>query len=252
MSWLPVEQSLPTHRKLRRFARYLKDAPQSIDAQALGHLLPVWLWSIDNCDEDGGLPAEDGWLLEEAALWQGKEGKLVDALCKAGFLRRQEDRLLIAGWDEHQRKILDEREYWRVKKQKQRDAERAKESRGDSPGDSQGDAEQDKTDQTDNPYKINKPDQTEGSASLAFQGEGQAAIEAAASILAQVSFWTESDLQTRLLLNQLSFDCPNIDVAHEVDSWVNYAYDNGIPDNGPAALKGWIKNAIPDDDDPIF
>lgn len=249
MTWLPVEDTLPSHRKIRRLARLLKDAPQSIDAQAMGHVIASWLWSISSCNQEGGLPAEDGWLLEEAALWRGEEGGLVDAMRESGFLCRDGDRLVISGWDDHQKKILDEREYWRQKKKKQRERERAKESLGDTSGDTSGDTygeschRPDHTDHTDDLNQRNEPDQTEGFAGLATQEQQREKVEAALSSLSEASFWTPGALETRTLLTMLSIERPDIDLPYEVDTWIDYAHDNGPPDNCTAALKGWIANA---------
>lgn len=255
MSWLPVDQTLPAHRKVRRFSRLLKDAPQSIDAQALGHLVAGWLWSIDSCDaEEGSIPAEDGWLLEEAALWQGEEGKLIEALCKAGFLRQQHNRLYITSWNEHQKKILDEREYWRLKKQKQRDADRMKQSRGDSPVDSRSDAEQDKTRQEEKRGEETRQEGP-GGHGHAPGGESDEVVETAVATLLQSEVWTETITQTRLLLGELSFKYPEADLVYEVEQWIDYARENGLPDNGPAALRGWIRksfDAYANDDHTIF
>ena len=116
MTYLQVEQALIGHRKVHQLARLLK---RSV-ASTIGYLVAMWLWSFDNCDATGALSTGDGWLLESAALWQGRRGVLVAALVEAGFLERDGDLLRIHGWAEHEGKVLAEREAAREKKRVQR------------------------------------------------------------------------------------------------------------------------------------
>lgn len=95
MAWIEVHQSLPSHRKIKRLKRTLKIKT----AQAVGHVVMLWLWALDNAPEGrlDGLDPED---LAEAAEWQGDPVKFVDALRECGFVDEGES-LLIHDWQEY-------------------------------------------------------------------------------------------------------------------------------------------------------
>lgn len=74
MAWIKSHQSLATHWKLQRLARFLGVHP----AQAIGHLHMFWWWAMDNCangDISGLTPLEisiaSGW--RQHIEWQEAE-----------------------------------------------------------------------------------------------------------------------------------------------------------------------------------
>lgn len=103
MAWIEVHQSLPPHRKIKRLKRTLKIKT----AQAVGHVVMLWLWALDNAPEGrlDGLDPED---LAEAAEWQGDPVKFVDALQECGFVDEGES-LLIHDWQEYGGRLQDQR-----------------------------------------------------------------------------------------------------------------------------------------------
>lgn len=103
MAWIEVHQSLPSHRKIKRLKRTLKIKT----AQAVGHVVMLWLWALDNAPEGrlDGLDPED---LAEAAEWQGDPVKFVDALRECGFVDEGES-LLIHDWQEYGGRLQDQR-----------------------------------------------------------------------------------------------------------------------------------------------
>ena len=105
MAWIEVHQSLPTHRKTRRLARELKlngkDFPK-----AVGHLVMLWLWAIDNAPS-GDLSGIDPYDVADAAEWAGDPAKFVDALIKSGFV---DEDMHIHDWDMYIGKLIDRRE----------------------------------------------------------------------------------------------------------------------------------------------
>lgn len=99
--WLQVDTTLPRHPKLARLARRL-DIPK---AQALGHLVSLWLWCLDYAP-DGDLASFDSEEVAEAGLWEGDPTTFLDALAAAGFLEREGDALSIHDWYEYGGKAL--------------------------------------------------------------------------------------------------------------------------------------------------
>ena len=81
MAWIEVHQALVRHRKLYPLAEELR-----IDRmQALGHLIALWLWAIDNA-EDGDLTEFSPAALSEAACWRKKPREFVAALELTGWI----------------------------------------------------------------------------------------------------------------------------------------------------------------------
>ena len=127
MAWIEVHQSLPTHRKTRRLARELKlngkDFPK-----AVGHLVMLWLWAIDNAPS-GDLGSIDPYDVADAAEWSGDPEKFMDALKKAGFV---DDDMHIHDWDIYIGKLIDRREANAQRNREARAKKRAERSAGAS------------------------------------------------------------------------------------------------------------------------
>ena len=120
--WIEVHHELPKHRKTLR----LKTDLGVKTAQAVGHLVMLWLHCIENA-ADGDItdiPAED--LAMYAGYTGRKPEKFVEALIRAGFVDRTSDgRLLLHDWDEYAGKLNEKR---------RRDAERKRSARRMSDG----------------------------------------------------------------------------------------------------------------------
>lgn len=114
--WLQVDTTLPRHPKLARLARRL-DIPK---AQALGHLVSLWLWCLDYAP-DGDLASFDSEEVAEAGLWEGDPTTFLDALAAAGFLEREGDALSIHDWYEYGGKVEARRQQWREASQRYRE-----------------------------------------------------------------------------------------------------------------------------------
>jgi hypothetical protein len=256
MTYLPVEQSLLTHRKVQHLTRLLK-RPR---AAVVGHLVAMWLWALDNCDRSGALRTCDSWLLEQAALWHGTEGGFVAAACEAGFIEGEVALnsdgvalLRIHAWDEHQGRVLSAREAAAEKKRKQR--ARATDPEFvpvDVPGDEAGDVPGESRDkgqgQGQGQVGLDRKDKDRTAASVpsAFNLEGNAsAIDEPARLLMRMPEWPQSEIQTRLLVGELVEMYPGADLAREVSAWGSHIQDNGAPQSYPGALRGWMKNARP-------
>lgn len=82
MAWIEVHQSLPSHRKTSKLMRALDIKTR---AQAVGHLVMLWLWALDNAP-DGNLRELDPDDVAEAAGWRGNPDKLLSALQSSGYM----------------------------------------------------------------------------------------------------------------------------------------------------------------------
>lgn len=114
--WIEVHHELPKHKKTLRF----KTALKLKTAQAVGHLVMLWLHCIENAPDGDitDIPPDD------LALFSGYFGKgkaFVDALLISGYADQMEDgRIVLHDWYDYAGKLLDKR---------QKDADRKRENR---------------------------------------------------------------------------------------------------------------------------
>jgi hypothetical protein len=244
VSWLQVDQTFPGHRKTRQLGRRLGD-----EARAAGCLVNMWLWSIDSCGADGTLPAEDGWILEEAAKWTGAEGELVAALCEVGFLHHEEDRLRIHAWEEHEGRILEQRRQC-LERQRRRRAKVGTRVTRDSRVSHV--VEDRQTDRHDQEEKTEKTDtHAVGSVSSSIDLSGLSGLEPPADEaeramlqeLAAVGFPVTTPQHMLLELRALGKGFCYIHLEEEIHKWCEYVSANGAPRKPWAALEGWLKTA---------
>lgn len=117
MAWIEVHQALPTHKKTIRLTRILKIRKP----EALGYLLLLWLWALDNT-QDGyldGLEAQD---IAGICEWKGKNvAAFTDGLIDAGFLESTERGLCIHDWDDYCGKLMAMRAGNRERQKRYRD-----------------------------------------------------------------------------------------------------------------------------------
>jgi hypothetical protein len=123
MAWIEVHQSLPSHRKTSKLMRALDIKTR---AQAVGHLVMLWLWALDNAPT-GNLREIDPDDVAEAAGWSGDSGKLLAALEKSGYLDEDGS---VHDWGAYAGRLIDKRaanakrnRESRAKKNASRDAE---------------------------------------------------------------------------------------------------------------------------------
>ena len=102
MAWIEVHQTLPSHRKIKALKRELKIKTP----QAVGHMVMLWLWAVDNAP-DGDLSGIDPDDIAEAAEWP-KDGKaFVDAMIRAGFL---DGDMRLHDWGDFSGMLMEKRE----------------------------------------------------------------------------------------------------------------------------------------------
>lgn len=120
MAFIEVHQTLPSHRKIMRLRRLLKIEP----AQAVGHMVSLWCWALDNA-QDGNLSPFEADEVAEAAMWKKDPEKFYQAMQESGFV--DEDNYL-HDWDDYAGRLMEQREYRkeqnRVRKQRQRDRDK--------------------------------------------------------------------------------------------------------------------------------
>lgn len=109
LAWIELHQSVVTHRKTLAFADALDIEP----VYALGHLVSVWLWALDNAP-DGTLESVSDKVLARAAQWTGDPSALRPALVTAKYL---DENGALHDWDDYAGKLLDQR---RANAQRQR------------------------------------------------------------------------------------------------------------------------------------
>lgn len=102
--WIPLQQSVFTHRKTVAVAETL----EMEEVYVVGHLAALWGWALDNADDDGVIRAS-ARTIEKASYWQGERGALVYALLAAGYLRECADGYGIHDWEDHLGKLLNRR-----------------------------------------------------------------------------------------------------------------------------------------------
>ena len=111
--WLPIHTELPRHIKVRRFAKEL-GVPLS---QAVGHLVMLWLWALENAS-DGDLGVFSYPEICEGAGWRGRDkGKFITALMEAGLVDLDNR---IHDWDDYAGNLLAKRERDRLRKREER------------------------------------------------------------------------------------------------------------------------------------
>lgn len=104
MAWLQIDQSLTTHRKVWIAAEALDIPP----VHMMGHLVSLWLWSLDNAP-DGYLDGIRPKIIASAAQWANDPQPFVDALILAGLIDQTDERLAIHDWAVYGGKLIEQR-----------------------------------------------------------------------------------------------------------------------------------------------
>lgn len=114
MAWIEAHQELSNHRKIIRLKNLLK-IPKT---EAIGTVMMLWWWSVDNAPSGdlSNITAEE---LAEIVDYRGRKPQLVmEALIESGFI---DNDMQIHDWHEYTGRLLEQR-----KIQKQQNKERAK------------------------------------------------------------------------------------------------------------------------------
>jgi hypothetical protein len=104
MTWIELHTTLRDHPKAYSLATALRIP----EAQAIGHLVLLWLWAIEQAEE-GRLRVPHA-ALARACTWEGKPERLIDALVEAGWVDRLYDgTLAIHDWEEYAGRLIHRR-----------------------------------------------------------------------------------------------------------------------------------------------
>lgn len=107
MSYVPIYQSVLTHRKTLKLARLLDLDKFSV----VGRLIALWTWSMDNAGADGSLADIEPDILADVMSYAGKPSELVEALLTAGFLELDEDsHWRIHDWEQYGGKLIERKD----------------------------------------------------------------------------------------------------------------------------------------------
>lgn len=121
--WIKVDQALITHRKT--FA--LADALDISTAEAVGILIGIWTWGLDNADENGYIGDVRSPQLAYVCGYEGNPALMLDGLLESGYLEYAEDGgLRIHDWAEYGGEFQTERKRIQEKTAKMREAKAQK------------------------------------------------------------------------------------------------------------------------------
>lgn len=128
MSWIEVHQSLLSHRKTMDLAERL-DIPE---VYAVGHLVALWCWGLDNAPE-GIVRCASQRIVARAAQWPGDARAFVEAMVAAGFLERDGDDLIVHDWYAYAGRLIERRAANAEKQRNWRDRHKAEPPNHDVP-----------------------------------------------------------------------------------------------------------------------
>ena len=122
-TWLELHQEMPRHKKLLVLARLLK-----VDRRyAVGIMIDLWTWSLDNADSDGNLSGMTADDIEMALDWPVKKsGELIAALLKAKLLEDRGGTYALHDWADYTGKLSERREIKREQDRKRQEKRRQK------------------------------------------------------------------------------------------------------------------------------
>lgn len=117
MGWIKVEQSLITHHKTYALA----DALNISTAEAVGILVGLWTWALDNVDENGTLPDMSNRMMQRIS--GSSEDGILPALIEIGFIDEYPDGHRIHDWQSFGGRCIAERKAYEDRLEKARKAQ---------------------------------------------------------------------------------------------------------------------------------
>jgi hypothetical protein len=132
MAWVSVHQQIINHRKTRDLFRRLKITRQA----AIGYLVLIWLWALDNADRDGRLLSTTVSDIEEAGYWVGEPGVLYHALVDSRWIDEKNGGIYLHDWDEFNKpfyQYIDRKEKDKLRKREGKSARNSVENPQENP-----------------------------------------------------------------------------------------------------------------------
>lgn len=165
MAWIETHQALVTHRKTLALADELGVSVPT----AVGHLICLWTWALDNAP-DGNLAGVRSKSLATAGYWRKRPDDFVAALVNAGFIDSAPDvPVRLHDWDDYGGRYT----YQRERNKKNQQAHRKRLQGGDKPLTSPSTVQEiTGQDRTGDDPPVRPPDGgAERTCSLAFRGK---------------------------------------------------------------------------------
>jgi hypothetical protein len=121
MAWVSVHEQLRDHRKVRDLMRELSCSRQ----EAIGTLVMLWTWAINNADKFGNLFNTTETDIEDGIMSRGQSGgRVVDALVKTAWIDQiSSTQYCLHDWDvwqKHWYDAIDKRERDSERKRRER------------------------------------------------------------------------------------------------------------------------------------
>ncbi len=103
MAWVSVHQQVRDHRKTRALFRELNISR----AEAIGTLVLLWTWALDNCDETGKLLSCTIDDIAAASYWNGNPCDLYNALVKVRWIDDVGGDIFVHDWNDFNKPFHD-------------------------------------------------------------------------------------------------------------------------------------------------
>jgi hypothetical protein len=124
MAWVSVHQQIRDHRKTRDLYRKLNISRP----EAIGTLVLIWTWAIDNCNKDGKLFSVTKEDICQAAYWTKNPDVLYKALIDTEWLDEVGEDLYLHDWYDFNKPFYD----YKDRKDKDKLRKRNEKSTGNS------------------------------------------------------------------------------------------------------------------------
>jgi hypothetical protein len=104
--WIPIDQSLIRHPKVKKLSRLLKISKH----EAIGYLVFLWSWCLEFA-QDGNITKYEIEDISDGCEWEGEPEDLISALidCKL-IIKTEKNELLINDWSEYAGKCFKDKE----------------------------------------------------------------------------------------------------------------------------------------------
>ena len=124
MAWVAVHQQIRDHRKTRDLFRTLKISRQ----EAIGILVLIWTWAIDNCNQDGELLSVTIDDISDAAYWNKKPEILYKALVDCKWIDEVDNKIYLHDWNDFNEpfyKFIERKEKDKDRKRKEKEGRKS-------------------------------------------------------------------------------------------------------------------------------
>ncbi len=119
--WIPIDQSLIRHPKLKKMSRLL----QISQKEAIGYLVSFWMWCVEYA-QDGDITKYDADDISDGCDWEGNSGEFYNALLASRFIIETEDNeLIVNDWNEYAGKCFENKEKSAEKMRKFREKQKS-------------------------------------------------------------------------------------------------------------------------------